>query len=439
MKIHIKIASSLHQSTLEDLMRPHGHAYERVGFLFASHKIIDGDMYIWLNEYMPVNDKHYIRDATVGARIDSNAIRMAMQLVLDDNRSCFHVHLHGHKGVPYPSKDDQTGIPGMVKSMVNVRRDKPHGYIIFSEDSFYAAIWNDVEQCYQTAQCVSVIGTPMKLQYLAQESGLLDEQFIRQSFLGNNAQFLFEQVRVGIVGLGGGGSHIAQQMAHIGIKQPIIFDADHVEESNLNRLVGAWFADVLRKTFKTQVAKRMMKKIFPKVNIKAFNSRWQDVPEQLQTCDVVIGCVDDYASRAELEAECRRFLIPYVDIGMDIYQGGDKSYFMAGQVITSIPGCHCMRCMQFITEEKLGVEAAKYGNVGGRPQVVWPNGVLASTAIGILVNLITGWSKHQQASYLSYDGNLGTVTPHKRLHYLPENGCVHFPIEDCGIPKLFSL
>jgi hypothetical protein len=37
------------------------------------------------------------------------------------------------------------------------------------------------------------------------------------------------------------------------------------------------------------------------------------------------------------------------------------------------------------------VEAEKYGAAGSRPQVVWPNGVLASTAVGLAVQLLTPW------------------------------------------------
>ena len=36
-----------------------------------------------------------------------------------------------------------------------------------------------------------------------------------------------------------------------------------------------------------------------------------------------------------------------------------------------------MRCMAIVTEEYLKEEAGRYGDAGPRPQVVWPNGVLA--------------------------------------------------------------
>lgn len=96
--------------------------------------------------------------------------------------------------------------------------------------------------------------------------------------------------------------------------------------------------------------------------------------------------------------------------------------------------------MGFLTEEKLAAEAARYGNAGGRPQVVWPNGVLASTAVGIAVDLVTGWTrKHRTHAYLSYDGNEGTLMPSKTLINIEKRACTHFVEGDLGDPVLVHL
>jgi len=100
------------------------------------------------------------------------------------------------------------------------------------------------------------------------------------------------------------------------------------------------------------------------------------------------------------------------------FEGG---YSMSGQILLSMPGSACQSCYGYLTEKKLGKEAEKYGKVGGRPQVVWPNSVLASTAVGILVDLITGWTKETNKEvYLSYDGNSGKIEEHIRLRFSPK-------------------
>lgn len=266
-------------------------------------------------------------------------------------------------------------------------------------------------------------------------------RFNRQSFLGPNSQRSIEQCRIGIVGLGGGGSHISQQMAYLGSSDFALFDKDHVEEHNLNRLIGGTAADVAGKgTAKVKIAARLINRLNPLAKVEAIESRWQDVADRLRNCDVVFGCVDSFAERRDLEVCTRRFLIPYIDIGLDVHQAGNEPNRMAGQVILSMPGDLCMWCMGFLTEPKIAHEAEAYGKAGGRPQVVWANGVLASTAVGVAVDLITDWTKSLRSPrYLCYDANTGSVFPHPRMEYLKKEKCQHFPIEELGVPRFHPV
>ncbi len=268
------------------------------------------------------------------------------------------------------------------------------------------------------------------------------DRFSRQSFLGHDSKDIFERTSVGIAGLGGGGSHIAQQLAHLGIGQFTVFDPDIVEESNLNRLVGALERDVGTKTPKVEVASRLILGVAPRAKVVAHKTRWQERADLLKTTNMIFGCVDTFAQRRELEVLCRRYLIPYIDIGMDLHPAGapDQAPGLAGQVIVSLPGGPCMACIGFLTAEKLGREAAEYGEAGPRPQVIWSNGVLASTAVGLAVDILTGWTKTTpRVAYLSYRGNLGTIVPHVRLDFVSAERCPHYPPGEVGDPRFETL
>jgi hypothetical protein len=172
--------------------------------------------------------------------------------------------------------------------------------------------------------------------------------------------------------------------------------------------------------------------------VRGFAGRWQDNPAPLRECQIVFGGVDSYQGRHELEVTCRRYLMHYIDIGMDVH--GDKPPVIGGQVILSSPEGLCMRCMGFLTEEKLAEEAARYGNAGARPQVVWPNGVLASTAVGLAVDIVTNWTRRPlRHAYLVYDGNQGTVKESVTLRNLKITACPHFSDDDVGDPVLVDL
>lgn len=438
-EIIIRIPQTIHEQMLDDLRTPHAYAFERVGFLLTKSATIEPGVTLILGvSYIPVADGNYIDDNSVGAKINSTAIRVAMQASLDNKSGCFHVHLHDHSGKPGPSYTDEKDLPKVASSLANIAQHQANGYLILSSDSAYTSVLLPGEKMFYQATRFSVIGSPMLFELEARRAKKASKVYDRQSFLGPNSQFLFENVTVGIVGYGGGGSHIGLQLAHIGVLNQVVFDDDKTEDTNLNRLVGAWSSDVAESSPKTSIAERTIKKVIPNANIIKVG-RWQEDTTKLQRCDIVVGCVDSYAERNQLEAQCRRYLIPYIDIGMDVHEVDEGKHSMSGQVILSMPGQPCMTCFGFLTEDKLKREAAKYGNVGGRPQVVWPNGVLASTAVGILVELITGWTHQSRSSaYLAYDGNLGTIEQHIRAKFIKEE-CPHYQAKDAGPPFFKQL
>jgi molybdopterin-synthase adenylyltransferase len=255
----------------------------------------------------------------------------------------------------------------------------------------------------------------------------------RQEFLGPDSTQVLANACVGIVGNCGGGSHVAQQLAHIGIGQFVLIDPDVTEDPNLNRMIGSTPDDAATARLKTEVMERMIRGINSGAAVTRVNCRWQECAEPLRECDVVFGCVDGYMTRSELEAYCRRFLLPYIDIGMDVTRVEDF-YAVTGQILTSLPGRACLRCMGFLTEALLAQEAARYGDAGPRPQVVWPNGVLASIAVGIAIQLLCPWSREPLPAYLMYDGNRQTVSPSPRLAHIDLRSCRHFSPAKLGDP-----
>lgn len=257
----------------------------------------------------------------------------------------------------------------------------------------------------------------------------------RQSFLGEDSERQLRDLTIAIVGLGGGGSHVAQQSAHVGIGGFVLIDDDRIDDTNLNRLVGATAADVERGERKVDIAERLIRGINPGARIIKAASLWQDAVDAVRSCDIVFGCVDNVRGKDQLEALCRRLMIPYIDQGMDVHSIGD-GFMVAGQVVLSMPGGPCLRCLGVVTDEALDEEGRNYGAAGGKPQVVWPNGVLSSVAIGLMMQLVTRWHDQSEVGKcLEYDGNANTIQPSDRMRLLRGRPCPHRPIDDVGDPS----
>ena len=166
---------------------------------------------------------------------------------------------------------------------------------------------------------------------------------------------------------------------------------------------------MLRRRYKTAIAARTIRSLNPSATIVEIRKSWHDAIEALKRCDAILGAVNSFREREQLERFARRHLIPYIDVGMDVHETA-AGHLVSGQVILSSPGHPCLRCCGFIADEGLTEKAGKYGAAGGRPQVVWPNAVLASTAIGLLMQTVTPWHRKPAAfAYLVYDGNRGTI------------------------------
>lgn len=264
------------------------------------------------------------------------------------------------------------------------------------------------------------------------------QRSIRQSFLGEHSDAVLENLTVGIVGASGGGTPIAQAIAHIGFGQTQIFDPDFAEEHHRHRLVGISSAAIKHKWKKVRVAQRMMKRISPDSTVEVHACNWQDAHQYLRSCNVVFSCVDGYLVRDELERYLRRFHVPLIDIGMDV-ASHPSGFAICGQAILSMPGSHCMRCFGFIRDDLLRAEAGRYGDAGENAQVIWPNAALSATAVGMAMSILLPWHERLAVSpYLVYDGNRLEIAPSTRLLCVPD-ACKHYGDQSQVGDPLFAL
>jgi molybdopterin-synthase adenylyltransferase len=202
--------------------------------------------------------------------------------------------------------------------------------------------------------------------------------------------------------------------------------------------VGATNADVKERTKKVDVAFRIVASLVDGEHSRGIASNWQEALEELKGCDAIVGALDSVSAKDQLDSFCKRYAMLYIDLGMDVHklEGG---YFIAGQVVMTSPGGPCLRCLGLVTDAALATEGGRYGAAGAKPQVVWPNGLLASLAVGLLAQQVTPWHpRHVSTAYLEYDGNKQTVRESARLNEALRRTCSHRPRGESG-DALFRL
>lgn len=141
MKVTLKINGVLLDGVRRDLERPHRFAHERVGFLTAGVAATEDGLMLMVRNYLPVADDDYEKAHDVGARIESNAMRQAVQNAYRPASTLLHIHSHGGHGRPSFSSTDLKSaaefVPGFFQSVPKM----PHGLLVFSNSAATGILW----------------------------------------------------------------------------------------------------------------------------------------------------------------------------------------------------------------------------------------------------------------------------------------------------------
>lgn len=162
MRTVFKLSRPLFTQALCDLRRPHPFASERVGFF--SCRVGGLKPFGWVilaEDFQPVSDENYVEDRTVGAMMNADAIRKAMQVAMNNRCCMFHVHVHEHRGTPRFSAIDRSETAKFIPDFWHVCPQLIHGAIIFSKDSMAGLCWHPRSRVPLRISEFSVVGSPM--------------------------------------------------------------------------------------------------------------------------------------------------------------------------------------------------------------------------------------------------------------------------------------
>lgn len=249
----------------------------------------------------------------------------------------------------------------------------------------------------------------------------------RIAFLGAGYERLRAAI-VTVIGAGGGGSHILQQLAHLAIGTLVSVDPDDLETSNVNRVVCTNYADI--GIPKATLLVRRLSHLGGKMVALRTRAESPIARAWIERSDLVFGAVDGARARNNIEQICRAALVPYIDIGLTILTSTDAAVTaIGGQIVTSMPNGACLRCAGVITDDALAEDREEYADSHIEQQVISMNGLLASQAVTSGIALLANYApKFPPPAVLRYDGLLHEMRPDGWLN----KTCPHFPLTDAG-------
>lgn len=245
-------------------------------------------------------------------------------------------------------------------------------------------------------------------------------RFSRQVLaFGSDVQKILGNLRVAIVGAGGTGSFIATELTYLGLANFLLVDPDVVDETNLNRLLGATHADIGK--FKVEQMGRWIKSINPEASCYECNADIieEDIANYLLDVDFIFLCTDSHASRAVVNQVAYQYLIPTIDMGVAIHatNGVIKNIVGRTQMISS--GLPCLLCSGWIDPNQVRIEMMRHeqriadpyfkGEGVPQPAVISLNGAVSSIAVTTFLAAVTAIPS--QARLVLYDAIRGSMRP----------------------------
>ena len=120
------------------------------------------------------------------------------------------------------------------------------------------------------------------------------------------------QKKILVVGCGGLGGHVIDQLSRIGVGALRVVDGDVFEETNLNRQLLSEVS--LLGIGKAKAAADRIRKVNPEIMVEAVEEflTEENAAALLEDCDAVVDALDNISSRKTLAAACAKAGIPYI-------------------------------------------------------------------------------------------------------------------------------
>jgi len=175
------------------------------------------------------------------------------------------------------------------------------------------------------------------LEVLAVNRGIIPFRYLRNlgSISAAEQQNLFH-AKVAVIGCGGLGGYVLEQLARLGVGAIIGWDYDIFEEHNLNRQMLSTVDRIGQK--KAEAAAARVEAVNPAVTFQGIEEKFdcENGKRYLTGCQVVVDALDNIPVRLELAGTCREMQIPLVHGAVEGWYGQLATQFPGDKVIEQI-------------------------------------------------------------------------------------------------------
>lgn len=273
----------------------------------------------------------------------------------------FHTH-PGEAGVPLPSKHDRQ-VDREIGDLFQLRSGsgfyatlivspRGEGFVFSGEVMPEGGGASPIDRVW-------IVGERWRLlQNFGGRAASPDAVFDRNvRAFGPDIQRVLGDLRVAIVGAGGTGSAVAEQLVRLGVRHLLLIDNDTLSASNVTRVYGSTPQEVGQP--KVDVLHAHLTRIAPGLVCSTIQGMItvKAVAKALRASDIVFGCTDDNAGRLVLSRLATYLLAPVIDLG--VLLSSDSAGVLTGidgRVTTLTPGAGCLVCRNRVDMARAAAE-----------------------------------------------------------------------------------
>ncbi len=391
------------------------------------------------------DDSYLVRNATA-LSIASHGYVPALAAAEADNSVPIWLHTHpGAGSSPRPSEYDRI-VDEDLADLFRLRSGSPvYGSVIVSREGQSVCFTGHIESvsCRNDIDRLWVAGRRFAFaQNWSQDATPISEQFDRNiRAFGGEIQRVLSTLRIAVVGCGGTGSAVVEQLVRLGVRHIRLFDPDTLTASNVTRVYGSCPEDIGKP--KVDVSAAHVSRIAPDTEVIPIQSTitLNSTAKLLLEADIVFGCTDDNAGRLVLSRIASYLLTPVIDCGVLLSSRcGGEIAGIYGRVTVLAPGAACLVCRNRIDlrqaavemlprdeHQRLAAEGYAPSLPGIEPAVVAFTTQVAATAVSELLERLIHYGPEPAPTEIllrTHDREVSTNDQHSRSgHYChPDSG-----------------
>jgi molybdopterin/thiamine biosynthesis adenylyltransferase len=369
--------------------------------LAGQHHAADGGIVLTVREVHPLATDDFPPGEHGYRQLSARSLARLGNRAADEGLALISAHSHPHSddrtGL---SRDDLDAHERIFGHLLDITDADAVCGVAFGQRSAAGEVWRR-SGAREPLDHVRIVGPNIELLRAEPSStpDAVDLRFDRQVRLfGAVGQGRLRKLHVAVIGAGGGGSILIEQLAHLGVGQITAVDYDVVKTHNLSRIMGATSDDASEQRKKVDVAARVVNAIDPTISFNAIDGdiadRW--VAQRLLECDHLFLATDTATARLVANAIAQSFLMPLVQIGAKVDTRDDGTI---EQIYTAVrpvlPRRGCLVCAGLVDPMLLQREAATpeerdNQNYLGTPDIIDPsvttlNAAAAASALNVFL------------------------------------------------------